>query len=75
MLAQRRIWLHAVPTVEDWVQEQLMNTGLGALAKTSFDSLTKFGNAFFREAELLGDDARFNRLITWTCYKVEQLCF
>jgi hypothetical protein len=41
VLTQRRIWLHLVLTVQDRVQEQIMETGLGALAKTSFDSLAK----------------------------------
>jgi hypothetical protein len=41
VLAQRRIWLHLVLSVLDRVQEQIMDTGLGTLAKTSFDSLTK----------------------------------
>ena len=41
VLAQRRIWLHAVRTEQDRVQEQAMDAGLGTLAKTSFDSLAK----------------------------------
>ena len=41
MLAQRRIWLRPVFTVQDRVQEQSMDTGLGTLAMTSFDSLAK----------------------------------
>jgi hypothetical protein len=41
VLAQRRIWLHPVLAVRDRVQEQIMDTGLGTLAKTSFDSLAK----------------------------------
>jgi hypothetical protein len=41
VLAQRRIWLHPVLTVQNRVQEQIMDTGLGTLAKTSFDSLAK----------------------------------
>jgi len=39
--AQCRIWLHPVLTVQERVQEQIMDTGLGTLAKTSFDSLAK----------------------------------
>ena len=41
VLAQRRIWLHPVLTVQDRVQEQIMDAGLGTLAKTSFDSPAK----------------------------------
>jgi hypothetical protein len=41
VLAQRRIWLHPVLTVQDGAQEQITDTGLGTLAKTSFDSLAK----------------------------------
>jgi hypothetical protein len=41
VLAQRRIWLHPVLTVQDGAQEQILDTGLGTLAKTSFDSLAK----------------------------------
>ena len=41
VLAQRRIWLRPIPTVQDRVQEQIMDAGLGTLAKTSFDSLAK----------------------------------
>lgn len=41
VLAQRRLRLHPVVTVQDRVQEQIMDTGLGTLAKTSFDSLAK----------------------------------
>ncbi len=41
VLAQRRIWLHRVVTMPDRVQEQVMDAGLGTLAKTSFDSLAK----------------------------------
>jgi len=40
-MAQRRLRLHPVVTVQDRVQEQIMDTGLGTLAKTSFDSLAK----------------------------------
>jgi hypothetical protein len=41
VLAQRRGWLHPVLTVQDRVQEQIVDTGLGTLAKTSFDSLAE----------------------------------
>jgi thiazole synthase ThiGH ThiG subunit len=41
VLAQRRIWLHPVLTEQDRAQEQIMDTGLGTLAKTTFDSLAK----------------------------------
>jgi hypothetical protein len=41
VLALRRIWLYRVVTVQDRVQEQVMDAGLGTLAKTSFDSLAK----------------------------------
>jgi hypothetical protein len=41
VLAQRRIWLHAVRTEQDRAQEQVMDAGLCTLAKTSFDSLAK----------------------------------
>ena len=41
VLAQRRIWLRPVLPVQHRVQEQIMDTGLGTLAKTSFDSLAK----------------------------------
>jgi hypothetical protein len=39
--AQLRIWLYRVLTVQDRVQEQIMDTGLGTLAKTSLDNLAK----------------------------------
>jgi hypothetical protein len=39
--AQRRIWLYRVLTVQDRVQEQITDTGLGTLAETSFDSLAR----------------------------------
>jgi hypothetical protein len=39
VLALRRIWLHPVRTVQDRVQKQVKDAGLGTLAKTSFDSL------------------------------------
>ena len=41
VLALRRIWLYRVVTVQDRVQEQVMDAGLGALVEVSFDSLTK----------------------------------
>jgi hypothetical protein len=41
VLAQWRLRLHPVRTVQDRVQEQLMDTGPGMLAKTTFDSLSK----------------------------------
>ena len=41
VLVQRRLRLHPVVTVQDRVQEQVMDAGLGTLAKTSFDSLAK----------------------------------
>jgi len=41
LLAQRRIWLHPVLTEQDRAQGQIMDTGLGTPAKTTFDSLTK----------------------------------
>ena len=41
VLAQRRLRLHPAVTVQDRVQEQVMDAGLGTLAKTSFDSLAK----------------------------------
>jgi hypothetical protein len=41
VLAQRRVWLNPVLTVLDRVQGQIMDTGPGTLAKTSFDSLAK----------------------------------
>jgi hypothetical protein len=41
VLARCRMWLHPVLTVQDRVQEQIMDTGLGTLAKTSFDSFAK----------------------------------
>ena len=41
MPAQRWLRLHPVLTVQDRVQEQIMDAGLGTLAKTSFDSPAK----------------------------------
>jgi hypothetical protein len=41
VLALRRIWLYRVVAVQDGVQEQVMDAGLGILVKTSFDSLAK----------------------------------
>jgi hypothetical protein len=41
VLAQRRLRLHPAVTVQDRVQEQVMDAGLCTLAKTSFDSLAK----------------------------------
>ncbi len=41
VLAQRRLRLHPVVTVQDGAQEQILDTVLGTLAKTSFDSLAK----------------------------------
>jgi hypothetical protein len=41
VLAQRRIWLRPVLPVQYRAQEQIMDAGLGRLAKTSFDSLAK----------------------------------
>jgi len=41
VLAQRRIWLFPVRTAQDRVQEQIIDTGLGTLAKASLDSLAK----------------------------------
>ena len=41
MPAQRWLRLHPVLTVQDRVQEQIMDAGLGTQVKTSFDSLAK----------------------------------
>jgi hypothetical protein len=41
VLAQRRVWLHPVLTVQDRVQERIVDTGLGTLAKTPLDSLAE----------------------------------
>ena len=41
VLAQWRLRLHPVLAMQDGAQEQILDTGLGTLTKTSFDSLAK----------------------------------